>query len=181
MAEAMNYRLVLLVIAAVQIRVLAYEESPLAPLKVDASSGPVLTIDNWVPQPAPKPTPEPAPEALPEVVGKTAEFAAPAPAVAAPSPGLPLPPSANAAPAVPPRVTMNEMTGTVAAVDADAKTIRLEVDGGISPQFDYNDQTIVLADGGKLKIDDLQRNDRVVVRYVGKDLIAREIDRVKKP
>jgi hypothetical protein len=193
----MNYRLLLIAIVALQLRALAYDESPMAPPAVDTSTGPALTIDNWVPKAAPKPKPAPAAVVPQDAAGKTAVAAVMPPAVpvitppAVKSPAPPVSPSvaapravapaaiAPSAPPPPPKPAMNEMTGTITSIDPDAKTIRLSVEG-FSPQFDFDDQTTVVSKNGKLKITDLERDDHVIVRYVGKDLIAREIERVKK-
>lgn len=76
---------------------------------------------------------------------------------------------------------MNEMKGTISSIDPDSRTIRLSVEGGFNPQFDYDDKTTVQSKGGKpLKVDELERGDKVIIRYVGKVLTAREIERSAK-
>lgn len=73
---------------------------------------------------------------------------------------------------------MNTMTGTLSSIDLDGQMIRLSVDGGINPQLAIDDKTAVESGGRALKITDLQTGDKVVVRYIGKDLTARDIERL---
>ena len=165
--------------------------APLASEEVDTSTQPALSIDNWNPKPvriAP-----PAPPVAPP----------PAAQAPAPTPPAPPPPTPVAAPAAPPpsapvpaprdagltdstgaglstadRAAMNMMTGTLSSIDMDGQMIRLSVDGGINPQLAFDDKTVVESGGRVLKITDLQTGDKVVVRYIGKDLTARDIDRL---
>jgi hypothetical protein len=74
---------------------------------------------------------------------------------------------------------MNEMTGTISSIDAGSKTLRLSVEGGYTPQFDYDANLRVESNGRALTIDDLRRGDPVVVRYVGRDMTARQIEKKK--
>ena len=73
---------------------------------------------------------------------------------------------------------MNEMTGTLSSIDVDERTIRLSVAGGISPQLAYDETTAVIYRGRALKLSDLRPGDRVIARYIGKDLTAREIEKL---
>jgi hypothetical protein len=75
---------------------------------------------------------------------------------------------------------MNEMTGALASVDTYAQSIRLSVEGGFNPQLAYDSKTEIFESGGHaLKLEDLHEGDKIIVRYIGRDLTAREIERVK--
>lgn len=89
----------------------------------------------------------------------------------------PAPQTPAAAPAVP---AMNEMSGAVLSVDTDAKVIRLTLDGGYNVEFSYDSQTLIRNGGHDITVNDLSYGDQVTVRYIGRDLIAREIDRTRK-
>jgi len=75
---------------------------------------------------------------------------------------------------------MNQINGTVFSVDSDAGVIRLSVDGGYSVEFAFNTQTTVRDGPNSLSPDDLQYGDRVAVRYVGRELVAKQIERLAK-
>ncbi|HVO32568.1 MAG TPA: hypothetical protein VMU17_01555 [Elusimicrobiota bacterium] len=76
------------------------------------------------------------------------------------------------------RPAMNEMTGRLASMDADDHTFRMSLDGDIHPQLDYNKDTVVLFGGRRISLADLNEGDPIVARYVGKDLMAREIEKL---
>lgn len=100
------------------------------------------------------------------------------PAVAQPVPPVtaaPPPPASHRL-----TVAMNEMTGTVESVDTDPNVLRLTVDGGYNVEFTYDAQTVATNGGHDLSISDLNYGDKIVVRYVGRDLIAREVERISK-
>jgi hypothetical protein len=155
---------------------------------------PALTIDSWQPKPTPPPTPDPEEAAAPTASSPTATkpgstAAAAKPAVTPPAPvrsQVPAPARAPSAVAIeaaasrPANLAFNEMSGTLASVDADAKTLRLTVEGGYNPQFDYDAKTLVLAGDHRLAVTDLQTGDKITVRYLGKDLTAREIVKTGK-
>lgn len=63
-------------------------------------------------------------------------------------------------------------------MDLDGQMIRLSVEGGVNPQLAFDSKTVVESDGRALKITDLQAGDKVVVRYIGTDLTARDIERL---
>jgi hypothetical protein len=97
-------------------------------------------------------------------------------------PGTPLTPVVEvprAAPA-PSRPGFNDMSGTLGSLDADARIIRLSVEGGYNVEFSYDSQTTVSGEGHSLAIADLGYGDQVTIRYKGKDLIAREIVQTHK-
>ena len=112
---------------------------------------------------------------------------APAASVSASSPAAVAPSTASveatSLPGVmpsPPDPAMNQMTGSILSVDEDAGTFRLQVEGGFNVGFTYDAKTKV-TDGGKpVGISDLDYGDQVVVRYVGMDLKAWRIERLKK-
>jgi hypothetical protein len=77
-------------------------------------------------------------------------------------------------------VAMNEMTGTVESVSSDPQVLRLTVDGGYNVEFTYDSQTTATNGGHDLVISDLNYGDKVVVRYIGRDLVAREVERISR-
>jgi hypothetical protein len=165
------------------------ELSPMAPPEADPTAGKDITIDTWQPKgPVRPPPPEPEPPAptpsaaKPGDASKTDEKPSDAkPAAAKPADAK----ASEAKPAVAepatPRIKFNEMAGSITAIDPYEKTIRIYMEGGFSPQFPYDKQTVVLVNGQKLKVADLQTTDYVVVRYLGKDMTAREIEKTAKP
>jgi hypothetical protein len=86
---------------------------------------------------------------------------------------VPVPPPASPVEISP---AMNEMSGTFTSIDEDAHCIRISVEGGINPQIAYDKTTTVFSGGKTLSLDDLQPGNKVIVRYVGKDLTARQIE-----
>jgi len=187
-----RYRLLSIFLLTAQVAFGAPELSPLAPEEVDVSTQPALTIDNWNPKPTPRIAP-PAPE-------PSVSAPAPPPVATAPVPPIPMAPPVSPAPSAPPpapsdthlidssgtglsaadRAAMNAMTGTLSSIDLDGQTIRLSVDGGINPQLAMDAKTVVESGGRLLKITDLQTGDTVIVRYLGQDLTARDIERISK-
>ncbi len=153
----------------------------MAPPEVEKSTTPALTIDSWTPAGTPKyvqpPVTVPA-VATPAATSRSvaakhdAKQAVVVPPVSAPAISAP-PPVATA-----PRITMNEMTGTLASIDIDARTLRLSVQGGFNPQFDFNKKTIVESHGRPLKMGDLETDDKIVVRYTGREMMAQEIEKL---
>jgi hypothetical protein len=72
---------------------------------------------------------------------------------------------------------MNEFQGTVVSVEADTHLLRMNVDGGYSVQFTYNSKTTILDGHDPIKPFDLTYGDKIIARYVGKELYAKEIVR----
>ena|GEM_PF-1998154 len=73
--------------------------------------------------------------------------------------------------------SMNEMTGTVQSVDLEAKTIRLQTENGYSVEFTFDRETVCKGIGVPHTVSDLAFKDEVIIRYAGRDLIAREIEK----
>jgi len=89
-------------------------------------------------------------------------------------------PAAVPAAAVAADPAMNEMSGSVLSVDSDSQAIRLTLDGGYSVEFSYDSQTLVRNGGHDITVKDLGYGDQVTIRYIGKDLVARKIERTHK-
>lgn len=143
--------------------------------EVEASAPPALTIDSWTPK-----EPLRTVVLIPKPLSSASPILAPAATAALPeSHPVVIQKISTAIPA--PRSPMNEMKGTIASIDTDGRVIRLSVDGGYNPQLSYDAQTLVEASGSKLTLKDLETGDNVIIRYVGKDLTAREIERFPKP
>lgn len=85
-----------------------------------------------------------------------------------------------AATPAPPKATLNEMVGKISAVEADARIVRLALDGGYSIEFTYDTTTAITNGGTPLKATDLYYGDKVEVKYAGKDLKAIVIERLEK-
>jgi outer membrane biosynthesis protein TonB len=187
----MNYKFLFLAFAVAQAPLAAYDLQPMAKPEVEASTS-ALTIDSWNPGPQPvhkpvEPPPPPAPspaktsESKHEKSSKSSrkkKEEAPAPAKteaksAAPNPYEIPPPAA-------PKVQMNEMTGTISSIDSDSSSLRISIEGGFNPQFEYNNDTLVAHNGQRIKFTDLEVGDKITILYVGKDLTARGIEKLKR-
>ncbi len=155
------------------------------------TSIPALTIENWNPKASVR-TPAPAPEqpkSPPSPATNTARSAEPVklsepvpvdtPAVTKASESKPA-----ASPAPSPRVAgiaMNEMKGTLSRIDLSEQTLRISIEGGYTAQFNYDSKTVVLSPGSPLTVKDLTRDDFLVIRYIGRDMTAREIEKPTTP
>ena len=80
----------------------------------------------------------------------------------------------------PPGPAMNEMSGSILSMDSDPNVIRLTLDGGYSVEFSYDSQTVIRNGGHDITMQDLNYGDQVTIRYIGKDLVARQIERTRK-
>ena len=69
------------------------------------------------------------------------------------------------------------MIGTLSSIDAEAQTIRLSIDGGFNPELPYTKETAVWIGGRRAALSALQYGDKVLVRYVGRDLTLKEIEK----
>jgi len=174
-----------IILLSLQAPLRADDEAGLAPAQADNSPQPDLTIDKWVPKgETPRAISKPVDTVpTPTSVESTKNVSSAVP----PAPPAAIPPPASVPAPVTPRtlpryggVPMNEMTGSVASLDAGTHTIRVTVDGGVTPQFDYDEKTVIDDNGRLITMDDLHVGDQVVVRYIGKVLTAREIDRVSE-
>jgi hypothetical protein len=87
--------------------------------------------------------------------------------------------AADLAPA-PAAVPMNSFTGTVVSVDPDARVLRMSLEGGYNVEFTYDSKTSVKDKGAAITPGALSYGDRVVARYIGRDLYARQIERLDK-
>ena len=85
-----------------------------------------------------------------------------------------------APPASVPASNFNEITGSVMQIDHEERQLRMTTDNGTNVEFSYTSQTKVTNGGSPLRMDDLNYGDKIVVRYLGKDLIASEIERLGK-
>lgn len=88
--------------------------------------------------------------------------------------------AASTAAVAAPRPDLNAMTGKVMSLSSDPKVLRITVDGGYNVEFTYDAKTVVHNGGSAIQASDLSYDDRVVVRYAGKELNAVEIERVSK-
>ncbi len=79
-----------------------------------------------------------------------------------------------------PRIGLNEMRGKLLSKNYDPRTVRLSVAGGFNVEFTYDPKTVFLSEGKVISIEDLSYNDELVLRYIGKELYAFEIERVAK-
>jgi hypothetical protein len=84
-------------------------------------------------------------------------------------------PLASAETAAPSAGPMNQFSGTVAAVDDDAGLLRLAIDGGYNVELKFDYKTTVTDGNQSIKTSDLSYGDKVVARYVGKELYAKQI------
>ena len=173
-----RYALLGLILLASVTHTARKEPAPLAAEESEKKQA--LTIENWVPkkvEPAvPLIDPVPTPPAVPKP--KPVQDKAELPGIKAVSATDVIKSSAS----VPGRVKlvyMNEMSGTIASIDEDARTLRLSVAGGFNPQFDYDPKTVsVESKGQPLTFKDVRRGDKVVIRYVGKNMTASVIEKV---
>jgi hypothetical protein len=167
-------RLILAILLA-QAPLLARDVAPLAAPEPDPNE-PALTIDTWKPKaPLRREAPPPEPEAA--APAKSAS-----PATEKPTPAkedTKAPPSEKQAPAVPPtpRIAMNEMSGTLTSIDSETGAIRLSVAGGFNVQFETDKATQFLSKGQKLPLTALATGEKITVRYVGREMTAREIEK----
>ena len=106
------------------------------------------------------------------------------PAVSTPAAAIPPPtpvtPPAATLPGMmpkPPHSFLNEMTGTVLSVDSDERVVRITVDGGFNVDFQYVHDTVLTDHGAPIEADALNYGDKIIIRYAGKDLVARQIER----
>lgn len=157
--------------------------TPMAAPEHDPNADKGLTIDNWNPKPVTKI------DAIPPAPAAQAKPVAPAAKVSVPVVPAPVAEKVEATPVQEPvetpataparvRVPMNEMTGTLSSVDEYDLTLRIAVDGGINPEFSYDKQTVIIVRGKQAGTSDLTHGDKVTVRYIGKDLLAREIEKL---
>ena len=72
---------------------------------------------------------------------------------------------------------MNEMAGTIQGIDQDAQLIRLQTENGFNVTFSYDRETACKGIGVPKDVSELMFKDQVVIRYVGKELLAREIEK----
>jgi hypothetical protein len=79
-----------------------------------------------------------------------------------------------------PNSFLNEMTGTILSVDGDGGVVRITVQGGFNVDFAYDNSTELTDNGKPIKPEDLGYGDKIVVRYAGKDLMARQIERTSQ-
>lgn len=184
-------RLILLVLYATSPICAADIPDALVPEEVVASTPDAMTIDSWKPKTSffnRAPRAQKSPEAV--TVSTTA--AAPIPEespVTSPVPQPPvqtqpfearkLPSMREKAPARP--TGMNQMEGTLSSFDSEKPAFRLSMEGGFQPQFDYDEKTVVEEDGRLLTMRELSPGDHIIVRYMGKDLTARNIERIRTP
>lgn len=162
------------------------DESPLVPAELEKNGGSDLTIDSWNPKPLEKKSllgSEPAEKSVQSpssssAPASTKEQKAVTPASssssAPPTPSTPLTDQTH-----PPRtrIPMNEMTGTLSSIDSEAQTIRLSIEGGFNPELPYTKDTAVWIEGRKAALSALQYGDRILVRYMGRDLTLKEIEK----
>jgi hypothetical protein len=72
---------------------------------------------------------------------------------------------------------MNQMTGTIQAVDGDNHLIRLQTENGFNVEFTYDRDTVCKGIGVSKEVTDLAYKDQVIIRYAGRELLAREIEK----
>jgi hypothetical protein len=72
---------------------------------------------------------------------------------------------------------LNEMTGTIQSLDLDNHVIRLQTQNGFNVEFTYDHDTICKGIGVPKEVSSLAYKDQVIIRYAGRDLIAREIEK----
>jgi len=83
-------------------------------------------------------------------------------------------PPAEPAPAAPP---MNEIAGRVQSVDSGDQTLRILTESGFLVTFAYTRDTAFKGVGLPKSVEDLKYEELVTVRYQGKALVAREIEK----
>jgi hypothetical protein len=160
----------------------ARDDEPLAAPEKDPSGTRETSIETWQPKgpvrpPPPPPDPVvPPPASVEKPPKKEAEPKRPSKKEAA---------KQKAAEAAAEEVKeaprpMNSMTGTVSSMDVSEKSLRISVEGGFTPQFNFDKQTIVLRNGAAVPFDTLQTGDKVIVRYIGRDMTAREIEKMSR-
>ena len=188
-------KLLLIGVLSAQAALWAYDLPPLVAQEKDTSTS-TLTIDSWSPKNTARPAPQPSPttptpstkppaasaKVLPDVpspASKPVKAAAVAPSPAPAKAAVVVPQSTPPPPAAP-RVSMNEMRGAIASIDIDASVIRLSVAGGFNPELPFDSKTVVSSEGKPLKVSDLEVGDKVIVRYMGRDTTAREIEKLPK-
>ena len=69
------------------------------------------------------------------------------------------------------------MLGTIQSIDLGAHVIRLQTENGFNVEFTYDHETVCKGIGVPKTVSDLVFKDQVIIRYVGKDLVAREIEK----
>lgn len=79
-----------------------------------------------------------------------------------------------------PRAGLNQFVGTIQSVDADARVFRMIVEGGYNVELTYTTKTACIEGGKALSVESLDYNDKVVVRYAGRELAAVQIERLSK-
>lgn len=85
--------------------------------------------------------------------------------------------AADAAPAAPAAPAMNEISGVIQSIDPDNRVLRVLTADGFNVQFSYDRNTVCKTIGAPQTVDDLAFKDQVIVRYEGRDLTAREIEK----
>jgi hypothetical protein len=72
---------------------------------------------------------------------------------------------------------MNEISGTITSIDSDTHVFRLLTDNGFTVQFSVDRDTVCKGIGAPQTVANLVYKDKIIVRYAGRDLIAREIEK----
>jgi hypothetical protein len=75
---------------------------------------------------------------------------------------------------------MNQMTGSILSIDADSRVLRVTVEDGFNVEFAYSSKTQIIDREHPVDIGELGYGDQVVVKYEGRELIARRIERLEK-
>ncbi len=78
------------------------------------------------------------------------------------------------------RLRLNEVRGKLLSKSYDPRTLRLVVEGGFNIELTYDPSSLIVDNGKAIGIDELGYNDELIVRYVGKELYAAQIERVSK-
>jgi hypothetical protein len=72
---------------------------------------------------------------------------------------------------------LNEIAGKVQSVDGDAGVLRILTEAGYNVEVAFNRATVLKGFETSKTVADLAYQDTIVIRYAGRDLVAREIEK----
>ncbi|MFA5975294.1 MAG: hypothetical protein WC859_03920 [Elusimicrobiota bacterium] len=75
---------------------------------------------------------------------------------------------------------MNQMNGSILSIDTDSRVIRVTVEDGFNVEFAYSSKTQISDREHSVEIGELGYGDQVIVKYEGRELIAKRIERLEK-
>lgn len=79
----------------------------------------------------------------------------------------------------PPATTpLNEISGTVQSLDPSNRVLRLLTESGFNVEVAYTRDTVCKGMTTPKSVDELRYQDHITVRYAGRDLIAKEVEKV---